>query len=89
MHGLYANDASMLDSIGRLMIVALFLIIGIRNLQKFHIDDHIARLTKFKAFAVYLLDPSGEELKVAYSVGYPEEIATTLRVKLGLSLIHI
>jgi len=49
MHGLYANDASMLDSIGRLMIVALFLIIGIRNLQKFHIDDHIARLTKFKA----------------------------------------
>src|SRR5688572_26308803 len=49
MQGLYANDASMLDTIGRLMIVALFLIIGIRNLQKFHIDDHIARLTKFKA----------------------------------------
>jgi putative oxidoreductase len=49
MHGLYPNDASMLDSIGRLLIVALFLIIGIRNLQKFHIDDHIARLTKFKA----------------------------------------
>jgi len=34
---------------GRLLIVALFLIIGIRNLQKFHVDDHIARLTKFKA----------------------------------------
>jgi len=49
MHGLYPNDASMLDTIGRLMIVALFLIIGIRNLQKFHIDDHVARLTKFKA----------------------------------------
>jgi putative oxidoreductase len=49
MHGLYPNDASILDSIGRLLIVALFLIIGIRNLQKFHIDDHIARLTKFKA----------------------------------------
>ena len=49
MHGLYPNDASMLDTVGRLMIVALFLIIGIRNLQKFHIDDHIARLTKFKA----------------------------------------
>src|SRR5690242_8984059 len=49
MHGLYPNDASMLDSIGRLMILALFLIIGIRNLQKFHVDDHIARLTKFKA----------------------------------------
>src|SRR4029077_18755552 len=49
MHGLYPNDASMLDSIGRLLIVALFLIIGIRNLQKFHVEDHIARLTKFKA----------------------------------------
>src|SRR3954469_11208967 len=49
MQGLYPNDASMLDSIGRLMIVALFVIIGVRNLQKFHIDDHIARLTKFKA----------------------------------------
>ena len=48
MHGLYPNDASMLDTIGRLLIVALFLIIGIRNLQKFHVDDHIARLTKFK-----------------------------------------
>jgi uncharacterized membrane protein YphA (DoxX/SURF4 family) len=49
MHGLYPNDASLLDTAGRLLIVALFLIIGIRNLQKFHIDDHIARLTKFKA----------------------------------------
>ena len=49
MHGLYPNDASLLDTAGRLLIVALFLIIGIRNLQKFHDDDHIARLTKFKA----------------------------------------
>jgi len=47
--GLYPNDASMLDTLGRFLIVALFLIIGIRNLQKFHIDDHIARLPKFKA----------------------------------------
>ena len=29
MHGLYPNDASLIDSIGRLLIVALFLIIGI------------------------------------------------------------
>jgi putative oxidoreductase len=49
MGGLYPNDASMLDTIGRLLIIALFLIIGIRNLQKFHVDDHIARLTKFGA----------------------------------------
>jgi phosphoserine phosphatase RsbU/P len=47
----------------------------------------IARLTKFKAFAVYLLDPSGEELNIAYSVGYPDEIATTLRVKVGHGLV--
>lgn len=49
MHGLYPNEASLLDTAGRLLIVALFLIIGIRNLQKFHVDDHIARLTKFRA----------------------------------------
>jgi putative oxidoreductase len=49
MHGLYPNDASMLDTAGRLLIVALFLIIGIRNLQRFHTDDHVARLIKFKA----------------------------------------
>ena len=44
-----SKRASLLDTAGRLLIVALFLIIGIRNLQKFHVDDHIARLTKFKA----------------------------------------
>ncbi len=49
MHGLYANDASWLDTAGRLLIVALFVIIGLRNLQKIHVDDHIARLTKFGA----------------------------------------
>ena len=49
MHGLYPNDASLLDTAGRLLIVALFLIIGLRNLQKFHVEDHIARLTRFKA----------------------------------------
>jgi uncharacterized membrane protein YphA (DoxX/SURF4 family) len=49
MHGLYPNDASLLDTAGRLMIVSLFLIIGIRNLQKHHIEDHIKRLTHFKA----------------------------------------
>jgi uncharacterized membrane protein YphA (DoxX/SURF4 family) len=49
MHGLYPNDASLLDTAGRLLIVALFLIVGIRNLQKHHIDDHINRLTHFKA----------------------------------------
>ncbi len=44
-------------------------------LQK--IPQLIARLTKFTAFAVYLLDESKGELSIAYSVGYPEEHART------------
>ncbi len=47
----------------------------------------IARLTKFTAFAVYLLDGDRGELSMAYSVGYPEPLAKTLRVKLGHGLV--
>jgi sigma-B regulation protein RsbU (phosphoserine phosphatase) len=47
----------------------------------------IARITKFQAFAVYLLDPKRAELSIAYSVGYPDEIAQTLRVKVGHGLV--
>src|SRR5439155_26940121 len=54
-------------------------------LQK--IPQLIARITKFQAFAVYLLDPKREELSIAYSVGYPEEVARTLRVHLGHGLV--
>jgi sigma-B regulation protein RsbU (phosphoserine phosphatase) len=54
-------------------------------LQK--IPTLIARITKFQAFAVYLLDPRGEELKIGYSVGYPEEVARKLRVKVGHGLV--
>ena len=39
------------------------------------IPQLIARLTKFTAFAVYLLDADRGELSVAYSVGYPEPLA--------------
>jgi putative oxidoreductase len=46
---MYYQDASWLDTVGRLLIVAFFLVVGLRNLQKVHIDDHVARLTKFKA----------------------------------------
>ena len=38
------------------------------------IPQLIARMTKFQAFAVYLLDPRGEELSIAYAVGYPDEV---------------
>jgi len=51
------------------------------------IPDLIARLTTFNAFAVYLLDPGGHELSIAYSVGYPDELARTLRLKVGHGLV--
>jgi sigma-B regulation protein RsbU (phosphoserine phosphatase) len=53
-------------------------------LQK--IPTLIARLTKFHAFAAYLLDEKGEELSMAYSVGYPEA-AARLKLKVGNGLV--
>lgn len=47
--GLYPNDASWLDSAGRLLIVAFFVIVGLRNLQKHHVEDHVKRLGFFRA----------------------------------------
>src|SRR5262249_58471180 len=46
---MYYQDASWLDTAGRLVMGAFFRAVGRRNLQKVHIDDHVARLTKFKA----------------------------------------
>jgi sigma-B regulation protein RsbU (phosphoserine phosphatase) len=55
-------------------------------LQK--IPQLIARLTNFQAFAVYLLDPhQPDELTIAYSVGYPEDVARALRLKVGHGLV--
>ena len=51
------------------------------------IPELIARLTKFNAFAVYLLDPVRNELSIAYSVGYPDEHARTVRLKVGHGLV--
>src|SRR5437870_9602426 len=50
------------------------------------IPQLIARLTKFQAFAVYLLDPLHDELTVAYSVGYPPD-AMRVRLKVGQGLV--
>jgi phosphoserine phosphatase RsbU/P len=47
----------------------------------------IARITKFHAFAVYLLDTEAGELHIAYSVGYPEDVARKLRLKVGAGLV--
>ena len=51
------------------------------------IPELIARLTGFQAFAVYLLDQQLAELRIAYSVGYPEDVARTLRVSVGHGLV--
>ena len=51
------------------------------------IPQLIARLTHFTAFGLYLLDETKQELAIAYSVGYPETIARTLRVKVGQGLV--
>jgi sigma-B regulation protein RsbU (phosphoserine phosphatase) len=53
-------------------------------LQK--IPQLIARLTSFKAFAVYLLDPKHGDVRIAYSVGYPDE-AARMRLQLGQGLV--
>lgn len=47
MPGLYAGDVSWLDTAGRVLIVAFFLITGIRNLQRHQVEDHIQRLVAF------------------------------------------
>ena len=51
------------------------------------IPELISRLTKFQAFAVYLLDPKRDELRIAYSVGYPDDVVWALRTKVGHGLV--
>jgi putative oxidoreductase len=46
---MYYQDASWLDTAGRLLMVAFFLAVGLRNLQTVHVEDHVKRLTNFKA----------------------------------------
>ncbi len=40
-----------------------------------HIPELIRRLIQFDAFAVYLIDERRGDIRVAYSVGYPERVA--------------
>jgi sigma-B regulation protein RsbU (phosphoserine phosphatase) len=47
----------------------------------------ISRLTSFSVFAVYLLDERRDELRIAYSVGYPDDIAKTFTLKVGAGLV--
>jgi putative oxidoreductase len=49
VQGLYSNDASAYDTAGRLLMVGFFVIVWLRNLSPHHIEDHVKRLTFFKA----------------------------------------
>jgi len=51
------------------------------------IPQLIAQITRFSAFAVYLLDEGRQELHIAYAVGYPDEVMRTLRLKVGQGVV--
>jgi phosphoserine phosphatase RsbU/P len=51
------------------------------------IPQLISRLTEFTSFAVYLKDPRRHDLFIAYAVGYPEDRARSVRLKLGEGII--
>ena len=51
------------------------------------IPQLIARLTRFSAFSVYLLEDELQQLRIAYAVGYPEDVATTRRLQVGQGVV--
>ena len=51
------------------------------------IPQLIARLTRFSAFSVYLLDEKRQELRIGYAVGYPEGAASMQRLKVGQGVV--
>jgi sigma-B regulation protein RsbU (phosphoserine phosphatase) len=51
------------------------------------IPQLIARLTRFNAFSVYLLDDARQELRIAYAVGYPDGVTATQRLRLGQGVV--
>lgn len=51
------------------------------------IPELIARLTTFTVFSVYLLDESRQELRIAYAVGYPDDVVRNFRLRLGQGIV--
>ncbi len=51
------------------------------------IPQLIAGLTRFNAFSVYLLDEQRQELRIAYAVGYPDDVMTTQRLRVGQGVV--
>ena len=54
-------------------------------LQK--IPQLIARLTPFQVFSVYLLDERRGDLRIAYAVGYPEDVVQNFRLEVGQGVV--
>ena len=50
------------------------------------IPQLIARLTRFSAFSVYLLDEKRQELRIAYAVGYPDD-GSSVRLRIGQGVV--
>ena len=53
------------------------------------IPQLISRLTSFTIFSVYLLDERRGDLRIAYAVGYPEEIVKNFSLKVGQGLVGV
>ena len=51
------------------------------------IPQLIARVTPFTVFSVYLLDERRGDLKIAYAVGYPDEIVKNFRLQAGEGIV--
>jgi phosphoserine phosphatase RsbU/P len=51
------------------------------------IPQLFARLTRFSAFSVYLLDEQRQDLRIAYAVGYADDVMATHRLKVGEGVV--
>jgi sigma-B regulation protein RsbU (phosphoserine phosphatase) len=53
----------------------------------YKIPQLIARLTPFSVFAVYLLDERRNDLRIAYAVGYPDDVVRSFRLEVGQGVV--
>ncbi len=51
------------------------------------IPQLIARLTSFTVFSVYLIDDRRGDLRIAYAVGYPDEVVRNFRLQVGQGIV--
>ncbi len=51
------------------------------------IPQLLSRLTTFKAFAVWLVDEKRQDLRIAYAVGYPEDVKRSFRLAIGQGIV--